>query len=528
MRASAIGLLLLSPGTAQEAAPELSGTALIDHWIRAGCEKAGVRMAPRSDDAEFMRRVFIDVAGVIPTLEEADRFLADTEPNKRSRLVARLLKDVRYAEHWGLFWSGILTNFENTDARQRQRVSRGLRERFEKNQPFDVLARDVVTCTGNVFSGQGDIPMYVFKNQIIAGSEKLPMALASTLTAAFMGIQIKCAECHDHPFEKWTQQDFYGMAAFFAQVRLRREKKPDGSPGPLIVEDQFVKEDKPIRRRGPVKLMLPGTKKPAVPAFLKTGKGGAEGIPRRKTYAEYLTSKENLQFARACVNRYWAKLFGRGIVHPPDDFSSENPPSHPELLDALAKDFRAHGYDLHWLIMAITGSDAYQGTSRSALEDRDPAEKAFALSRVRPLSPEQMVRSLLEAIGSPELKKLFTGTSDYGGRDSLIGRFRQCFTGDTGREVNSYRGMIPTALLYMNGGALWKRKTTAQGIGRIIDTHPDPKARIRALYLATVTREPDATEMEEWREHVKATQGTTGYEDVLWTLLNSSEFLFNH
>lgn len=574
-----LGVALVPAGWAQETT--LSGPALIDHWVRAKWEELGLKPAPRATDAEFLRRAYLDIVGVIPSAEEAERFLADADPGKRAKLVEALLRDRRYAEHWATVWSGILVGFDNERLEQlaRAKEQEDLEEIFAKNVPYDEFARRVITVDGAVYdrpAGMMEAPTdkelpaevglasYLVRLRRVAGNE-FPHATAGKLTRVFMGVQIQCAQCHDHPFDKWTQEEFYGMASFFTGVMVRGEKIGDKQRY-FVVEDLEDRKGDGSRREklrgmlsgGGKDLAIPNSKSgPIKAAFLETGKGVEPGKSRRETFARYMTEKDNLQFARMAVNRYWAQFFGAGIVNPPDDFNGRNKPTHPELLDALAREFIAKGYDIHWLIRTITASEAYNLSSRAPGKDRDPqAEKYLALHRVRAMAPEPILRSVAKALHlgqgalarrlSEARKERRDGKEDKGKdgpgmmgaadlmRDrvlqALVAQFRFNFGDDEGGEVAEFAGTIPSALLMMNHPILMGTSASLRrgtGFSAFLSRYATPEEKIRAIYLSSLSRPPTSKEMSRWKGHVQKA-GDAGYEDLLWTLVNTSEFLFNH
>jgi hypothetical protein len=280
-------------------------------------------------------------------------------------------------------------------------------------------------------------------------------------------------------------------------------------------------------------LVIPDSKGgPVRASFLETGKGVVRGTPRRAQFAQYMTSKENLQFARMAVNRLWAHFFGSGIVNPPDDFSGKNKPTHPELLDELARDFIAHGFDTHYLIRSIAMSEAYGLTSRSK-ERLAAQEKYFALSRVRALSPEQILRSIFQAVGPgraglprPPEGQDFRRRGLY----MLAAQFRYAFGDDEGGEITDFTGSIPSALLMMNSDLVGRGTSTRlEGtLSEVLRRSPAAEERIRSLFLLALSRPPSPGELERWKLGIGDPKATAGYEDLFWTLLNSSEFLFNH
>ncbi len=556
--------ILVSSGLAQDPRPTLSGSSLIDHWIKAKWDELGLKPGKRADDAEYLRRLHLDLVGTVPALAEAEKFLEDKGSDKRARLVEALLKDKRYAEHWSEVWFSVLIGYDG----QRQfgygrgSANRQFGEMLEQNLPYDEFARRVITIESppdipekvgqmtreknqrELFQmfGQIGIENYIVK-LARANAQDLPKALAGKVTRAFMGVQIQCAQCHDHPFDKWTQEEFYGMASFFTQTTARPTRTMDNQQGPFVVPPDGARSmgRRPggfgMRPGGGLDLTIPDSKSgPIKPAFIDTGKGAVEGEMRRKTFARYMTDKENLQFARMAVNRTWAHFFGAGLVNPVDDFNGRNKPTHPELLDAVAKDFIAHGYDVHWLIKAIAGSQAYGLSSRAVAKDADPkVKKFFAEASVRALSPEQILRSVVTTTGGLDMSRRMgegrgpMGPGGPGGMGFLAGQFRYAFGDDESSEVTEFTGSIPSALLMMNSEIIG-RATSAQGgsLAQILEKHASPEARLRAIFVTVLSRPPTSGEMSRWKAHAGCTAGREGYEDVYWTLLNTSEFLFNH
>jgi len=570
MRMLAIGLLaaLVVPASAQDTQTEanLSGSALINHWIRAKWADAQVKPAAKTNDAEFMRRIYLDIVGQIPSLEEAEKFLADRNSSKREKLVDALLKDDRYADHWADIWSGVIVGFDKDQRAQgmRNEGTRDFKEMLEKNIAYDEFARKVITAEGWVAERYGaammmssdkkdekkpaGIASYLVRQFREAGKD-FPKALAGKLTRAFMGVQIQCAQCHDHPFDKWTQEEFYGMASFFTEVRVKRDPKDADMRGYHVEDAMRGPVGKKLAGMGGPDLSIPDSKTgPIKPSFIETKQGAESGVSRRVSYAKYVTSPENLQFAKMAVNRYWAHFFGTGIVNPVDDFNGKNKASHPELLNELAKDFIAHKYDLHWLIRALAGSEAYSLTSRSSAKERDlQAEKLYALARVRALMPEQIVRSVMEASGlddSPMMAMGRPGGKGPAGKGMrgargegaqailmrLTAQFRNTFDDDEGSEAVDFAGTIPSALMMMNSQVIGAGTTARpfSGFGEMLAKHPTPDSKVKAIFLSCLSRLPSSAEASRWMSHVTRASGQSGYEDLMWTLLNTSEFLFNH
>jgi hypothetical protein len=353
-----------------------------------------------------------------------------------------------------------------------------------------------------------------------------------------MGTQIQCAQCHDHPYDKWTQEDFYGMAAFFTQVSVQRKQmmddkdKKDGKDGKDAKKrDDYsfeVSDRAPRRPRAQQGIMIPDSKNktPIKPSFLATAAKPESGEELRTAFARILTAPENHQFARAIVNRTWGRFMGRGFVNPVDNFDQKNAPTHPELLDALADDFIQSGFDMKRLIREIAMSESYQRTSRT--KKREPElEKYYAVAAVRALTPEQIMSSLATASTVPgDPRPTFRPRELIG----VFRDFRYAFGDDEGAEMVEFQGTIPAALLMMNSPAIQRATmAAAKGAGgrlaHIVNTYKNPRDQVTAMVGATLSRAPTNAELNRFVPVVA--KGVTGAEDVYWTLLNSSEFLFN-
>ncbi len=522
----------------------LSGRKLVDHHVRAKWSEKELSPSSRSEDAEFLRRVSLDLVGSIPSLEDAKAFLESGASDKREKLVDSLLASEKYAEHWATTWAGSLVGHEddNQVASARLVMNRALRPLLEKNLPYDEFVRQVIAAKGVMPDPRGlargmmggkkkdeaaepdpeeNLLTAFYVRLQRQAQRELPQAVAGKLTRVFLGTQIQCAQCHDHPFDAWTQEDFYGMAAFFSQLSVRRKNMGDEK------DYTFTVDDRPVRGRFGGGLVIPDSKKgPIKPSFLWSKAGPEPKEEPRAAYARLLTSPETAQFAKAAVNRYWGHLFGRGLVNPIDGFDSRNAPSHPELLAELARDFVAHGHDVKWLLKELALSDTYQLSSRARAK-APQAEKYYAVAAVRGLTPEQIMNSLVTAAttgGDPG--------SVMRGRDLLqaFRDFRYAFGDDEGSEILEFQGTIPGALVMMNSPAIQRATiATARGGGgrlqSIVSTHKNPSDQVRAMFLAVLTRPPTSSELS--RFSAVCAKGPSGAEDAFWVLLNSSEFLFN-
>jgi hypothetical protein len=487
-------------------AAELS--ALIDRHVETRLEAERVRPAELADDAEFLRRVYIDLHGVIPTAEQAARFLDDPDPDRRARLVDALLASPRYGEHLADVWQGYLISPLADDQRARaDQLRKWLADRFN-DRTWDRTATELLTATGKMEEN----PAVIY---LIEG--RLPRTvpdLTDLTSRYFLGIRLNCAQCHDHPFVNWTRQDYWGMAAFFTQVQ---------TPGkPKLVYQAGVKDYPEITLASLQDGGTPDGFLSRPPTFL----GGKElradkGTTHRAALARWMTAPDNPYFARATVNRTWWRLFGRGIVHPVDDMHAANPPSHPELLDLLSQRFIASGFDLKYLTRAIVLSRAYQRTSRPG-EAPDRQAALFGRMRVKVLSGGQLYDSLVTVFGPPA--KARGADPRLSARDEFV----QFFADDGDPDPTAYRRGIPHLLRQMNSGQFAGRNASAL-VTRAARPGRPPDEVAGDLFLAILSRRPTADEVRLFRAHL-ARAGSTeaAYRELVWALVMTSEFSLNH
>jgi hypothetical protein len=478
--------------------------ARIDHHIGAALTAKGVRPAPRSGDGEFIRRAFLDLTGRIPDVTAARNFLDDRRPDKRLLWVEQLLADERYAHHFAHVWRAALLRRTTEDNGQglAPGFENWLREKLRANAGYDKLVRELVTTpSGRTNVNQGPFAFYL-------ANEQKPENLAASVSRLFLGINLECAQCHPHPFAKWKREQFWELTAFFARgtTALGRPTVP-----------------------------IPNTDKVVEARFLdgKEPQWGNDSVPT-EVLADWITADDNPYFARAAVNRVWAYFFDIGLIEPLDEPGDQNPPSHPALLDELAREFRAHRYDLQYLIRGIVASEAYQRTS--AADDGRPANpRLFARMAVRGLSPEQLLDSLAIATGyvTPE-----TGTGyNAFGPENLAPRaaFLAKFTGPDSRTET--QTSILQALHMMNGPLM--EKAVAHSVAHdavhylsTVDYSANKARAVDTLYVLVLSRRPRPEEVERVVRYVDRSDTTDARKqalgDVLWALLNSAEFMLNH
>ncbi|MHB1557062.1 MAG: DUF1549 and DUF1553 domain-containing protein [Isosphaeraceae bacterium] len=513
-----------APGKKKTGGSHIPQVAAIDEGIAAAWAEAKVKPARPATDEEFLRRAYLDLLGRIPTVQEARAFLAMKDADKRGKLVAYLLDHADYAKNFATQWTVLLIGRGNQGQMvDRTSLNNWLRKQFGSNRPWNETVHELVTATGSN-KENGAV------NYVLAHLEFGAVPLTSKTTRLFLGQQIQCTQCHDHPQNDWKQADFWGINAFFQGLRPQRVTKANDTGGEMydhtVLTDQpteeFVKYDK---RNGMVGI--------AFPRFLD-GRKISQGtdVLRRAELGKLIADPGNETMARAFVNRMWAHFLGRGFVNPVDDFGPHNPPSHPEVLDRLAKDFRESGYDVKKLCSWITATQAYQLSSIRA-KGGDKDEGLFTAMPLRPMSPEQLFDSLLTATSAHK-----AGASDDGNRrrDAWLRQFTFAFANDEAEETTSFQGTIPQALMMMNGELMEQALSGKPGsflrdvvdragrAGRAPDVY-----MIDSIYLAALSRRPTGRELNQAREYLQRYPDSLQVlQDLFWALLNSNEFILIH
>jgi hypothetical protein len=499
--------LVPSPVGAEDDGPSRPAmVARIDELIEQRLAQSEWKAADRSDDAEFIRRVYLDLTGVVPRISEVRTFLADSASDKREQLIDRLLTSPAHATHLANTWRRIMLpgglNLEQVN--NVAGVQNWLRSRFVENLRYDNLVSELLVATEGDETG----PALYYTALDLA-----PEKLAGSTARIFLGLQIECAQCHDHPFDAWKQTDFWGYAAFFAQ--LKQDSAMRGNRGMRIVDTDM----------GEVK--LPNSDTVVPPRFIGREKPSDDELgTRRMQLAIWMASRDNPYLARAAVNRVWAQLFGRGIVEPVDDLGPHNPPGHPQLLDELTEYFVDTGFDLRELYATLTRTAAYQRTSRWSGEKEPPAE-LLAHMPLKTLTADQLYDSLNRILNRQ--------VADMNG-SSLLDPMRQAFVvrmQADGRSLLDYEAGVLQALTMLNGSDLAEATDPRRSplLGAIEAPWLSDAERIDTLFLATLSRLPKEHEREACLERVAAVSPSEkgkAFGDVLWALLNSAEFALNH
>ena len=504
---------------------------VIDAQVRAGWQQQKLKPAAKSDDATFLRRVYLDLLGTIPTADEAKAFLDDPDSLKRDKLIARLLDDPRFATNQAAVWDLNLFGRQppNPDAtRNRTLFRQWLNEKFAKNEPLNRWVRALLLA-----EEEGSELFY-------AAYSNRPEDLTEAFSRIFLGTQLQCARCHDHPYTDLKQRDFYGMASFFVRLvvmdqgvtgsgekQVKKFKIGEKGSGDVLFAGN-MKDAKPGKKGEPVKpafLRGAALEEPPLPAGYKEPefKTGTKSFPkpefsRKEKLAEWATAPANPFFARAAVNRVWGQFMGRGIVHPVDDFETDNKPLLPALLDTLTQQFIAHQFDLKWLIGEVVRSEVYQLASTGAAKEALP--KFYERARLRPVSAEEIIAAL-KTIAEDPTQKSDGGTGEY---------FTRYF-GEPTNGQGEFQGRLSEHLFLNNSEnirAFLRRKKGNFADTLLLSTEPW-EVRVDRMFLAVLTRRPSAVERAKFVAYLQSDPKPEALvEEALWVLINLSEFRFNH
>lgn len=525
------------PGFLPKSPPPVN---FIDEQVFAKLHMLHMNPSEICDDTTFLRRVSLDLLGVVPTAAEARAFAQDPRLDKRQRLIDELLRRPEFADFWALKWADLLRVEERTlDRKGAATFHAWIRQSIATNKPLDQFVRELITARGSTYEHP---PANFYR------AMRDPITRAETVAQVFLGVRLQCAKCHNHPFDHWTQNDYYGWANQFSQVRYevlsnnRRDRNDshefDGEQLVLIGDGKAVEH--------------PGLGKPVAPRMLvekaDSGRPTADDRPSSDhllSVAEWLTSPHNRRFAEAQVNRVWFHLFGRGIVDPIDDFRATNPPSHPALLAALTDEFVAHRFDVQHLIRTILSSRTYQLSSVPNDTNRED-ESNFSHALVRRLSAEQLADSLTRVLATPlEFNGYPTGTraAQLAGVRAIPLRDAAPASGDQFLTVfgkpprlqacECERADDPTLAqtFQMVSGPILNELLTRDNnrLRTWLDSSAEPDALIDEVFWTILSRAPLPTERATVRKHLASSENRRAtLEDVVWSLLSSPEFVLRH
>jgi hypothetical protein len=502
------------PGFTWRNPPEFN---YIDQKVDAKLKQVRIQPSPIVDDATFLRRVSLDLTGLLPAPEQVRAFAADTSPTKRAKMIDTLIAGPAYVDHWTVKWGDLLQSSRKyLGDKGVYAFQQWIRDSIASNKPYDKMVREMLTARGSSY----DDPAANFFRVT-----REPKPTMEKTTQVFLGVRMVCAQCHDHPFERWTQNQYYQMAAFFSAVGLRAGYEV----GEEIIFDQRAGFDMKHPKDGHV----------VKPEFLVASASGAIPVPddqkRREAMAQWLTSKDNPFFAKAIANRVWSYFLGKGIIDPVDDIRASNPPSNPALLDALTQEVIEHNFDLRRLMRTIVNSRVYQTsivTNEWNGTDRDNFSHAFP----RRLTAEQLMDAVSQAAGArPNFPEVPEDTAASQLVDPHIGKegFLDVF-GRPGRESSCECERradfsLPQALNLVNGRTISDAVADPKGrIAKAVLSGRDDKAIVEELYLASLSRLPSSDETDRGVKYLSGGARATRAQDLLWALLNSKGFLYNY
>jgi hypothetical protein len=594
----ALGLLLGSVGSAFAAGPSERETAQrIDTLLAKAFAAEGVEPAAIVSDEDFLRRVSLDLAATIPTPKEVTLFGLNTEADKRTQYINDLLESEAFATTWASYWRDVIFMRATEQRAQiaQPTFQKWMAEQFEKGRAWDDITRDLLTATGSVSENGATGLVFAHTGD--------PQELTAEISRIFLGIQMSCANCHDHPTDSWKREQFHQLAAYLPRITVRREdpadprsfvvssmgggggrfdrapedptvllrlmdRNRDGklakseARGPLAERFDFIlsyadtdkdglmsveelKNARPPMEqqgRGSAEYYMPDLNDPSSkgklmqPAFLIKGiqgpklPSGADDLTRRDALADYITSKANPWFARAFVNRIWAEMLGEGFYMPIDDMGPERKARMEEVLDVLANGFVRNDYDVRWVYRTIANTDAYQREIRGGASESAP----FAAATPTRLRSDQLYNAMTSILGMNAIDRRLPGRRPGGGmmrfspEDAGKFLFRELFGFDPSTPQADLIGNVPQALFMMNSpflNAALSGSSPNTSLGRILNEFPDNADAINELYLMTLTREPTEKELQITRDYI-AQVGTRNeaFEDILWSLMNSTEF----
>ena len=513
-----------------------SSTKHLDRYINAALKREGIQPSKMSEDAEFLRRVHLDLTGKIPTPEEVLDFLKDGSSNKRQKKIDLLLDSDAYLDYWSGLWVNWLIGRREDGDDRRIGLTFWVRDALTKNMPYNQFVQELIAADGELRdNGAGN---YIMRY------ERSPVFLTSHTSRLFLGLPMQCAECHDHKTEVWSQEDFYGVAAFFAGIDSQRKGDIEtmDMAGNERKMDNFLITNKPENS-----IWVERLEKQVRPRFLGGTEYKGSLLKKREALAQWMTDKSNPYFSQAIVNRIWKRFMGRAFVEPVDGFGEENQPTNPELLKSLAKDFVIYNYDLQHLMRTILNSEAYQRTSQTNESNKDD-QLYYSHAYVKPLSAEQFFYSVLQATGFERLQQVrMKGSKKQGGEDrkgmlrQLEGMKREhlkkfLFLLDNGEmeEIEAFNGTVPQALMMINGDMVNDSAShEARGgfVNYVLEKWRGPIERMEYIYLNILSRLPTAKEKTYFRRYLERSlyrNKDLAYEDLYWVLLNSAEFSLNH
>ncbi len=530
-----------------QTAARFAQVAEINRQIAAGWKDYGIRPSPAATDGEWCRRLYLDLLGRIPTVEEVQAFLKSRDSDKRRKLVAKLLYDEEYTEEYARNWTTLWTNIligrtggtERRTLISRPGMQKYLRDAFARNKPYDRMVFELVTSTGTTKPGSPNFNGAV--NFLIGkvNDEKGAQATAAT-ARIFLGMQVQCTQCHNHPFNSWKQRKFWEFNAFFRQTRALRRYEPGtrNLAYAELVDEDFGGEGSSPEEAEIYYELRNGLLKAAYPVFLDgtviPRSGLLKDVNRRRELGKLIVNSPYV--SRAIVNRMWAHFMGYGFTKPIDDMGPHNIPTHPELLDYLADEFARQSYDLKLLIQWIVLSRPYALSSKTNKTNEkidDPLlgeSPKFSRFYLRQMRAEELYESLLVATEADRAGGNYEQQEKT--KSDWLRQFVVAFGNDEGTEMTTFNGTIPQVLMMFNGSLIKRAMDVKSGgvLGKVLRSPMSTKNKIEYLYLAGLARKPTREELGWASQLMRVHKGDPGkaLQDIWWAVLNSNEFIFNH
>ncbi len=567
----------------------------VDRLITKDLQESEVTIAPSVSDEDFLRRVTFDLTGTLPTPRDITLFGLDPHPKKRARAIDRLIASQEFGANWARYWRDVIFS-RATDVRSRMMIDvfeRWMTSQLNEGASWDQITRELLTATGNVRESGETALVFAHQGQ--------PEEIAAETSRIFLGIQIQCANCHDHPTDEWKREQFHQLAAFFPRIRVRRVRdsmprtfevvsfnRPDSAnpragvgqfrqnPEKLmrlldqnndgkLTQDEVKKRKRlsrvfkrllkigdtnndmgltvaelkklpppNVNRRAYSEYFMPNLDDPTSkgtridPVFFVAGQTPEVGLTdeaRREQLSQYITSRDNPWFAKAFVNRMWAELLGEGFTMPVDDMGPERDVAFEAVFDALSEGFVGSGYDVKWLIRTIVNTEAYQRQIRPVDSVGDGDQFAAAIpTRLR---SDQLFNALFRVLGVGEPKGRSPRRRGYFGRGGPRAAFALLFGYDPSTPQSDLTGTVPQALFLMNSPVI-NNRVKAKGntpLAKLLRDYSDDEDVLAELYLLVLAREPSENELKICSEHIAATENRgAAFEDILWSLINSTEF----
>lgn len=501
-----------------------SSSKHLDRHIDAVLKREGLKPSKQASDAAFLRRIHLDMTGVIPTPEQVSEFLDDSSPNKRSRKIDELIKSKQSVEYWTGIWTNWLIGRRGDGDDQRVGLAKWVKKSLRTNMPYNMFVKELVAAEGEL--RDNDAGNYVLRY------ERSPVLLTSHTSRLFLGLPMQCAECHDHKTESWLQKDFYGVAAFFTGIQS--EEKGMIEEKNMLDETEerqnFLITNSPKQNR---EIYVDSMKESVPPRFLDGTEYKGELTKKREALAEWMTAKSNPYFSKAIVNRIWKHFMGRGFVEPVDGFGEEYPATNPELLAWLAEDFVIHGYDLKHLMRIILHSKAYQRSSETNESNKND-DIYYSHAYMKPLTAEQFFSSMLQATVLGRLEKSKTAIQLKSMKRDYLNQYLFLLDNGEMEEIEAFNGTVPKALMMINGSLVndsANYKARDSFIRYVLDNWRETIDRVQFIYLTVLSRKPTSQEQTYFQRYLERSlyrSKDLAYEDLYWVLLNSAEFAHNH